>query len=115
MTSIQHFISGLDGSQRAIVSFLDHHLTQAHGLSAKIRFKIPMYYHKKWVCYLNPIKGDGIELVFMRGQELSNHQGLLQRKNRKMVAGIPLFDVEDIPVSSIREIVQEALLLEENM
>ncbi|MEQ8628220.1 DUF1801 domain-containing protein [Ekhidna sp.] len=111
--TVENFILGLDGQQKAIVSFLHQRLTNQHDLIPKIRFKIPMYYRKSWVCYLNPIKNDGIELAFLCGKSLSNEQGLLNCKGRKMVCGIDLFNVCDIPEKSIDEIVQEALILDE--
>lgn len=111
--SVEHFILGLNGQQKAIVIFLHQRLTNYHGLQPKIRYKVPMYFNRKWVCYLNPIKGNGIELAFLKGNQLSNEQGLLNKKDRKMVAGIDLYSVESIPERVIDEIIQEALLLEE--
>ena len=113
MSTVEEFILGLDGSQKAIVSFLHQRLTKHHELEGKIRFKIPMYFSRSWVCYLNPIKGDGIELAFMHGSSLSNEQGLLDAKCRKMVAGISIYNLNDIHLQPIDEIVQEALLLDE--
>lgn len=110
--TVEDFMLGLDGQQKAIVSFLHHRLINDHNLIPKIRYNIPMYYRKSWVCYLNPIKNDGIELVFLKGNELSNSQGLLQNKGRKVVAGIDMYDVQIISERAIDEIVQEALILE---
>ncbi|WP_424962144.1 DUF1801 domain-containing protein [Ekhidna sp.] len=111
--NVENFILGLDGQQKAVVSFLHQRLTNHHDLIPKIRFKIPMYYRKSWVCYLNPIKNNGIELAFLNGVSLSNEQGLLNCKGRKMVCGIDLYDVSNIPEKPIDEIVQEALILDE--
>ncbi|WP_420317794.1 DUF1801 domain-containing protein [Ekhidna sp.] len=111
--TVEDFILGLDGQQKAIVSFLHQRLTSQHDLIPKIRFKIPMYFRRTWVCYLNPIKNDGIELAFLNGSNLSNDQGLLKSKGRKMVSGIDLNDVSVIPITPIDEIVQEALILDE--
>lgn len=111
--TVENFILGLDGQQKAIVSFWHQRLTNHHDLVPKIRFNIPMYYRKSWVCYLNPIKNNGIELAFLKGHQLSNDQGLLRSKDRKMVFGIDLFDVSTIPERTIDEIIQEALLLEQ--
>lgn len=113
MKSVAQFILGLDGQQKAIVSYLDHHLTDYHGLSSSIKYRIPFYQNRKWICYLNPIRNDGVELVFLKGRELSNVQKLLNHKDRKMVAGIEIFNLVSIPEKEINEIVQEALLLDE--
>ena len=113
MKTVENFILGLDGQQKAIVSFLHQHLTQQHDLMPKISFNVPMYYKRKWVCYLNPVKNDGIELAFVKGHRLSNEQGLLQSKKRKRISGIELYDVGSIPLRAIDEIVKEALIVDQ--
>ena len=113
MNTVEQFILGLDGQQKAIVSYLHHHITEFHGLEANISYGIPMYYRKTWVCYLNPIKKNGIELAFTKGHLLSNEQGILNRKKRKMVSGIDLYDVSELPEEAIREIIQEAIILDD--
>lgn len=113
LKTIDDFILGLEGQQKAIVSYLHHRLIQYHGLKPDIKYEIPMYQNRKWVCYLNPIKKDGIELAFVKGHLLSNEQKLLDRKKRKYVAGIHISDLSQIRERSIDEIVQEALLLDE--
>ncbi len=113
VSSIAEFKERLDGQQMAIVSFLHTHLESYHDLSSKINWNIPAYYRKSWICYLNPIKGNGIELAFFRGRELSNEQGILLRKERKLVAGIDYFSVEGINLTVVNEIVQEAIILDD--
>lgn len=113
MKTIENFILGLDGQQKAIVSFLHNHLTTYHDLQGKISYNIPVYYRKSWVCYLNPIKNNGIELAFTKGHRLSNEQNLLHTKKRKYVSGIDLYDVQSIPKRSIDEIIQEALIIDQ--
>lgn len=95
--------------------FFDRLLTADIGLRGKITYKIPFYYKKSWICYLNPLKNGAIELAFTRGNELSNAQGLLQRKGRKQVRGIDLQNMGRIPVEPIEEIIHEAILLDENI
>ncbi len=113
MSTISSFILEFDGQQKAILSFLHDRLIDYHGLRQDIKYKIPMYYNKSWVCYLNPIKKNGIELAFIKGHQLSNDQGILQMKKRKMVAGVDFYEVNQIPLKSIDEIIQEALILDE--
>lgn len=113
MKTIENFILGLDGQQKAIVSFFHERLTNYHDLRGKISYNIPVYYRKSWVCYLNPIKKNGIELAFTKGYLLSNDQNLLQMKNRKYVAGIDLYEIQEIPERPIDEIIQEALIIDQ--
>lgn len=113
MKTVENFILGLDGQQKVIVSFLHQHLTEHHDLTPKISFNIPMYYQRKWICYLNPIKNNGVELAFTKGHRLSNEQNLLKAKGRKKISGIELFHVGSIPIRSIDEIIQEAIIIDQ--
>ena len=113
MNTVEHYLLGLEGQQKKIMTYLHYQLVQEYDLMAKIRFNIPMYYQSKWVCYLNPLKSDGVELVFMKGYQLSNEQDILDRKGRKQVAGISLYDARCIPMSKIHEIIHEALILDQ--
>jgi hypothetical protein len=90
-------------------------LTSEMSLIPKIRFKIPFYYQNSWVCYLNLLKGNGIELAFLRGNELSNSQGILSHNGRKQVAGISFYGMDEIPIEAVREIIHEALLLDKSI
>jgi hypothetical protein len=93
-----------------------HHLLSVEfGLRAKLRYKIPFYDRKSWICYLNPTKSGSIEFAFVRGNELSNSQGLLDSKGRKQVWSIALAEASKIPVQQLAEITQEAILLDETV
>lgn len=94
---------------------LDQLLMQNPEVTAKIRYRVPFYYRKSWFCYLNPIKNHGVEMAFIRGNELSNTQGILQAKNRKQVHGIEMFDTKSLPLKALQEVIQEALLLDETV
>lgn len=113
MAEVYDYIDQQDAGRREVMRYLHELFTNHLDLQDKIRFKIPFYYGKSWVCYLNPVKDDGVELVFLRGNELSNHQGLLESKGRKQVMGLTLYDYRDIPRDLLMEVVQEALLLDE--
>jgi hypothetical protein len=114
MNDVEAYILDQKGAQQEVLDYLYQLLSIEPGVQAKIRYKIPFYYRRKWVCYTNPREG-GIELVFLRGQELSNEQGLLQTRGRKMVAGVVFHQVSDIPEEALMEIIQEAFLLDEEM
>lgn len=112
MSKLDSYMDTLTGQQKEITFFLHDWLTMQFDLEAKYRFKIPFYYQQTWICYLNPIKKDGIEFNFVRARELSLHQGILDFKKRVMVAGISLYDVKEIPLGPLTEIVEEAILLD---
>lgn len=111
---MEDFIFELEGTQREIVESLHGFLSNFPEISPKIKYHIPFYYRKSWICYLNPVKKDtGVELAFTRGNELSNEQGLLASKDRKQILGVTFFSVQEIPFDTLQEIMMEAILLDD--
>jgi len=102
MTQVEDFIYQFEGSQRDVLFYFHNLLIEELNLVDKIRFKIPFYYRKSWICYLNPLKGDKIELAFTRGNELSNSQGLLVSKERKQIRGIEFENLAGIPFQALK-------------
>ena len=115
MEEVEFYILEKEGKQSAMLQYLHELICSYPNIVAKIRYKIPFYYQKSWLCYLNPVKDDRVELAFTRGNELSNVQGLLQSNGRKQVFGITFSSVKEIPEELIHEIFQEALLLDEEV
>jgi len=115
MHPVESFIYKFEGQQKEIMLYFYNVLSGQPGVIAKIAFGIPFFNRKTWICYLNPKKNGGIELAFTRGNELSNHSGLLKAGNRKLVRGVVFNTLKDIPFDEINEIMQEALLLDEKV
>ena len=113
MSPVEEFMYQMEGKQRAILLYLHQILTTELNLSAKMRYKIPFYYGKSWICYLNPTKEGKIDLSFIYGNQLSNEQGLLESRGRKQVCSISLEEVKNIPTKAIYDMLQEAILLDE--
>ena len=113
MTAVEAYISERSGNQLALFNYFHELLYERLELAAKIRFGIPFYFHRSWICYLNPVKGDGVELAFLRGNELADSRNMLDGKGRKQVKGIIFYKKEDIKEDYIWEIIQEALILDE--
>lgn len=113
MTNVEDFIQQYEGNQRMVMRFLHTILTTELNLTEKIRYGIPFYYRKSWICYMNPNKKGTIEFAFTRGNELSNEQGLLDSKGRQQVYSVEFESVKDIPQVTLSEIIQEAILLDE--
>lgn len=115
MLPVQEYITQTKNqNQKSILQFWDSLLTTYPSVIPYIKFKIPFYYQNTWVCYLNPIKPNGVELVFLYGQQLQNKH-LLQTKGRKMVAGISFFNMEDIDDDMVQEVLsifEQALALD---
>jgi hypothetical protein len=112
MNAVNDFIFGREGKQLEIMNHLHYLLTETYNLEPKLKFGIPFYYRKHWICYINPLKNGLVELVFLRGNELSNEQGILHSKNRKMVKGIEITGMIDVPENLLHEIINEAILLD---
>ena len=112
MSPGEAYILDLEEPQQSILAYLHQLLMAQPEVSSKIRYKIPFYSRKSWICYTNP-RGGGLELAFIQGTELSNEQGLLEARGRKMVTGVVFNSVDDIPEAALLEVIQEALLLDE--
>ncbi len=115
MNDVEDFIDHYEGSQKEIMHFIHNRLTSELGLIDKIRYKIPFYYGRTWICFLNPTKKGNIEIAFVRGNELSNHQNLLESKGRKQVYSMEVSDLSEIPLQLLDEVIQEAILLDETV
>ena len=115
MTEAEDFIYQFEGHQREVMLYFHRLLTAELDLTDKIRFKIPFYYRKSWICYLNPTKDSALEIAFIRGNELSNYQGILESRGRKQVFGVQFKKINEIPVQEMNEIIQEAILLDESV
>lgn len=101
-------------AQQELLGFL-HHYFERQGLRSKIAYRIPFYYGKKWICYLNPQKdGQSLELCFPRAHQFKDPTGLLQARGRKQIKGLLLKASEDIPLDAIQEILDQAQNLDQS-
>lgn len=114
-SAIENYIYSQSENQQLILLKLNDFLIDFPEITPKVRYKIPFYYRKSWICYLNCIKNDGIELAFLRGNELSNLQGALRYYGRKQVMGIRYFCLEDINFDTLQDVLIEALELDEHV
>jgi len=112
MDAVQNFILGHSGNEQKIMLYLDSLIMSFPGITGKIKYRIPFYYRKSWICYLNPTKNGAVEFAFPRGNELSNEQGLLDSKGRKQVFSVEFSKLEEIPEPTLLEIIQEAIILD---
>ncbi|MFT7612738.1 MAG: hypothetical protein ACI9J3_001701 [Parvicellaceae bacterium] len=113
MISVKYYISSVSDKQRVILEYLDAVITEHPKVISKIRYHVPFYYLKSWLCYLNPRKDGSIDLSFIRGNELSNEQGILEARDRKQVRSLVFNDIKDVSEELLRNILQEAFLLDE--
>jgi hypothetical protein len=109
MNAVENFILSVDDERRDMVLYLHHLFTDRLGLKPKLRYGLPFYDARKWICYLNPKKKGGLELVFLDGQALEDPSGLLDSTGRKRVSGVTFYSLKDIPEKEIIELVEDAV------
>jgi len=112
---VEDKIYEFEGEQKNIMLYLYNWFTNEFNLLPKLKYKIPFYYKKSWICYTNPIKNEGVELAFIRGNELSNASNILQSKKRKQIKGIEIYQLKEAPFPQIQLVLQEAILLDETV
>ena len=116
MSAVEDFIASQEeNGLNELMQYLHDLLADNPGITFKMRYKVPFYYRHSWICYLNPQREGGVEMAFIRGNELSNIQGILEARGRSQVRGIILKPGEPFPDEAIREVIQEALLLDETI
>jgi len=116
LEEVEIFIEELGNqNQREIMLHLHEFILMFANMEPKIRFKIPFYYLNSWICYLNPIKPDKVELAFVRANELSSATMILDFKKRKQIAGLTIESLHNLPKTELALIFQEAILLDETI
>ncbi len=109
MNAVEEFVISLDEERREVVIYLHHLFTEKLSLKPKMRYGLPFYDDEKWLCYINPKRTGGVELVFLDGQKLEDPSGILDPAGRKMVAGIMIHSLEDIPEQEIIALVAQVI------
>lgn len=112
--SLDLFAERLDENQNLIFEFLHEEFLSFPEINCKIRFNIPFYDYKSWICYLNPRKNSCMELCFIKGKELSYYKTLLESRDRKMIAGVVIENLEVAPLEEIINCFSEAIILDES-
>ena len=109
---VQAYIWEQEGRLKERLQLLHDWLMEQRGMEAKIRYRIPFYYQKSWICYLNPVKPDKVELAFLRANEFTDPTGLLDLRDRKQVAGIILEGPASWPLEAMQEVLEVAIQLD---
>lgn len=112
MGGIEKFTEGLSDGQATIMEALNAEILALPGMEMRERYKLPFYYGRSWICYLNPIGKEAVEIAFTRGIELSNMHGVLDFKNRKQIAGIECRQLDLVQLELIRDTLYEAIELD---
>lgn len=110
---VEECIYQFEEEQKEILLYFYNWLTTEFNLLPKLKFKIPFYYKQSWICYTNPLKNKGVELVFVRGNELSDSCKILKANNRKQAKGIEITSLKNASLNKIHQTIQEAIILDE--
>jgi hypothetical protein len=109
------FLANQSETQLTILEYLNDFLLTYPEVERKMRFKVPFYFRKSWITYVNPIKPEGIELAFLRANEIPEIQPYLDFKKRKQVAGLTLTSINDIDEELLHLLFSSAYSLDDEV
>jgi uncharacterized protein YdhG (YjbR/CyaY superfamily) len=127
MEEVENLIAELPNDEKTIVKRLRSIILETEPrLQERLSYGVPYFFHHRRVCFLWPIsllpaghklksEEENTKVTFglCYGNLLSNEQGLLQLGNRKQVALIQYTSAKEINEQAVREIIQEAVLVDE--
>ncbi len=91
-------------------------LAQSPLVHEQIKWGLPFFAAHRDLCYLNVPKGKHyVELCFIQGHKLSNAQGALHVAGRRWIHGLRFESLSDLDGDLVREVVQEALMVDEDV
>jgi hypothetical protein len=116
---IDEFISALPRKEQVLVQRLRSILFDVEPrIEEKFSFGVPYYKRNRMVCFIWPQsalygpKKDLVSFGFCYGHMLSNDQGVLNHEGRTQVYIIRYSALQEIDEPVLREIIQEALLID---
>ncbi len=116
MNPVETYIYKQSENKQQILTFFHDLFVNQYRLTAHLKWKIPAYYGKTWVTYLNPDKKkDGIHICFVRGNELSEKHSILKTEGRKMVKSIYIDKLDKIPYKQFIDCIEEAVTLDQTV
>ncbi len=89
------YIFDLEEPYKRIVSQVHQLLLTFPNIRCKIRYGIPFYDYRIWLCYLNLRKDGSVDLTFLQGKKLDDPAGMLEDRGRKMVSTLVIRDLSD--------------------
>jgi len=112
MTNVDFYIEKQDLETSLIVQTIrDIILSCAVQIQERMKYKIPFYSYHSNICYIN-VRNKVVDLGFVNGANLSNHQGLLEVKDRVSVRTISFQKNSEIDAILLKELIFEAIILD---
>lgn len=126
MRNIGDFISSLPKDEQIIVKMLRNLIIDADPrVQEKLSYGVPYYSRNRRMFFLWPASALSsarskkkappmVTMGFCYGNLLSNEQQILNRENRKQVFTIPFSSVSEIDERILLEVVNEAIIIDDN-
>jgi hypothetical protein len=124
---VAEFIAGLDPGEKTIVNRLRNLILDTDPrLQEKLSYGVPYFFHNRRVCFIWPASHfpcsedkrkeypEKVQLGFCYGNLLSNEQGVLLAEGRKQVYLMKFTSPSEINDQIIREIVMEAVMVDDS-
>lgn len=112
---VEAYILDLEPERREIALLLrDLIMSSAPGVEEAFKWKVPFYGYRGALCYINNRK-QGLDLGFLQGHLLSDPSGVLEDRGTKQVRHLNLRNKEQLISESFQQILQEALMQNEEM
>ncbi len=112
MDAVERYLLDQKGEEAAIMQELHQWFLSFPGVEARLKFGIPFFYRKSWICYLNPQKKGGIELVFLKAKQLDDPESQLKSRGRKTVAGMYIHHKSGIPWDYLEFLFNQAVMVD---
>jgi hypothetical protein len=110
--AVDEFVSLLPESIRNLAEKLRKIiLTSSEKIVEQVNHKIPFYYYKGQLCYINPFD-DRVVLGFSRGADLPDEH-LMLKGSQKTVRRVVFYPVTDFDEDKVRNLIYEALIVNE--
>ena len=125
MREVETFIDSLPKDEREILKWLRELIISADDrISEKLSYSVPYFSRNRRLFFLWPasvipgppgkrLNAPKVTFGFCYGNLLSNAQTLLVDENRRQVFTIPIYHALEIPDQWLREIINEAILVDD--
>lgn len=120
MSKIAEYISKLPVEEKKIAARLHEIIfSMLSGVVEKFTFGVPHYFGNSRICFLWPssVSGgkikEGMAFGFCQGYLMANEEGILKRLGKTNISMILYTSVKDIDETVLRELLAEAIMLDE--
>lgn len=101
--------------QQEIMEFLHNLFLTLPNMKFKFRYGGPFYDVNSWICYIAPKYNVKIELVFINSHKFTKTIHLLEKRERKQVAGIYIDNLTESTIEKILIVMEEAFEIDKTM